>query len=465
MCSLFREVFTLKKKKNTKIRARNYMIMQYEINPVTGESLNFNESIIKKGLEERADSLMAWAYIRHDKDVYNQDDEIPDGKEIGDVRPAHWHVMLQFKNAIDLSSLAATFGVAENYVEVFKGKGAFLDGIQYLTHEHSNQQALGKHLYDRSEVIFSSEKVANEFWDILDSRTEKRLYSLPKAELVERMMDKISNGVYTLDDAYEDNKNLYSENEALFKRARRNYIKNAPLPLVRTNYYITGLGGTGKSVAAKAMARSLYPDVPDEKLYFVVGDGRVAFDGYDGQPVIIWDDWRAKDLLSKFDRGTIWKIFAINPEKISLQIKYGDTSLANTVNIVTSVQPFKEFIEGLSGEYVDNNKTRHAKEDPGQGFRRFPMFVEVTRESLQIYISNSLSGGELSEYNRVCRVEASMVEYAKNSGLIENTTKLMQPVKVLHEKIEKKHGEERDKSEPKLIDIKVEYDVDSGFFD
>ena len=169
--------------------------------------------------------------------------------------------------------------------------------------------------------------------------------------------------------------------------------------------------------------------------------------------------------MSKFDRGTIWKIFAINPEKISLQIKYGDTSLANTVNIVTSVQPFKEFIEGLSGEYVDNNKTRHAKEDPGQGFRRFPMFVEVTRESLQIYISNSLSGGELSEYNRVCRVEASMVEYAKNSGLIENTTKLMQPVKVLHEKIEKKHGEERDKSEPKLIDIKVEYDVDSGFFD
>lgn len=301
------------------------MIMQYEVNPVTGQNLNFNESIIKKGLDERADSLTAWAYIRHDKDVYNQDDDIPEGKEIGDVRPAHWHVMLQFKNAVELTNLAVTFGVPENYVEVWKGKGAFLDGIQYLTHEHANQQEIGKHLYDRKEVIFSSEKVANEFWDILDSRTEKRLYSLPKAELVERMMDKISNGVYSLEDAYNDNKNLYSENEALFKRARRNYLKNAPLPLVRSNYYITGLGGAGKSVSAKAMARSLYPGVPDKKLYFVVGDGRVAFDGYDGQPVIIWDDWRAKDLLSKFDRGTVWKIFAINPESISLQVKYGDT--------------------------------------------------------------------------------------------------------------------------------------------
>lgn len=454
----------MKKKKNTKIRSRYYMIMQYEKNPLTGEDLLFNETVIKRGILEKADSLMAWAYIRHDKDVYNQDDDIPKGKEIGDVRPAHWHVMLHFKNAIDISSLANTFRVPENYIEAWKGRGAFLDGIQYLTHEHPNQQELGKHLYDRNEVVFSSKKIATEYWDVLDSRAEKRLYSLPKAELVERMMDKISNGVYSLEDAYGDNKNLYSENEALFKRARRNYLKNAPMPLVRSNYYITGLGGAGKSVSAKAMARSLYPDLSDDKLFFVVGDGRVAFDGYDGQPVVIWDDWRAKDLLSKFDRGTIWKIFAINPEKISLQIKYGDTSLSNTVNIVTSVQPFKEFIEDLSGEYVDNNKTKHAKEDPGQGYRRFPMFVEVTRESLQIYISQSLSGGELSEYNRVCRVEASMIEYAKNSGLIENTTRLMQPVKVLHDKIEKKHGEEKDKNEPKLIDIKVEYDTDSSFF-
>lgn len=456
----------MKKNKKTKIRSRYYMIMQYEKNPLTGEDLLFNEAVIKKGIAEKADSLMAWAYIRHDKDVYNEDDDIPEGKKIGDVRPAHWHVMLHFKNAIDISSLANAFLVPENYIEAWKGRGAFLDGIQYLTHEHEIQQGYGKHLYDRSEVVFASEKVANEFWDVLDSRAEKRLYSLPKSELVERMMDKISNGVYSLEDAYNDNKNLYSENEALFKRARRNHLKNKPLPLVRSNYYITGLGGAGKSVSAKAMARSLYPDIKDdEKLFFVVGDGRVAFDNYDGQPVIIWDDWRAKDLLSKFDRGTVWKVFAINPEKISLQIKYGDTSLANTVNIVTSVQPFKEFIEDLSGEYIDNNKTRHGKEDPGQGYRRFPMFVEVTRESLEIYISNSLTGGELSEYNRVCRVEASMIEYAKNSGLIENTTRLMQPVKVLHEKIEKKHGEEKDKEKPKLIDIKVEYDTNSSFFD
>lgn len=445
----------MKKNKRTKIRSRFYMIMQYEKNPLTGEDLNFNESIIKRGISLKSDSLLAWAYIRHDKDVYNQDDDIPDGKSIGDVRPAHWHVMLHFKNAIEISSLANTFGVPENYIEAWKGAGSFLDGIQYLTHEHERQRELGKHLYDRSEVVFASEKVANEFWDVLDSRSEKRLYSLPKSELVERMMSKISDGTYDLKDAYNDNKNLYSENEALFKRARKNHLKNKPLPLVRSNYYITGFGGAGKSVSAKAMARSLYPDLPDEKLFFVVGDGRVAFDNYDGQPVIIWDDWRAKDLLSKFDRGTIWKIFAINPEKISLTVKYGEINLTNSVNIVTSVQSFVKFIDDLAGEYVDTNRTRHAKEDPGQGYRRFPMFVEVSKQSLEVFISRSLTGGEMSEYRKVCRIEASLIEYAKNSSLLENTTNLMQPIKEFHEKIEKRHGEIIEESKPEVIDVKV----------
>ena len=98
-----------------------------------------------------------------------------------------------------------------------------------------------------------------------------------------------------------------NEQENLFKRARKNYLARKPIPAVRSNYYITGNGGAGKSVAAKAMARSLFPNLPDEKIFFTIGDGKVAFDRYDGQPVIIWDDWRAEDLLSMFDRGTVWK--------------------------------------------------------------------------------------------------------------------------------------------------------------
>lgn len=453
------------KKEVKRVRSRIFMITQYEYNPKTGEDLNFNETVIRKGLETREDSLQAWAYIRHDKDVYNQDDDIPEGKKIGDNRPAHWHVMLQFKNAVEISGIARDFGVSENYVERWQGQGAFLTGIQYLTHEHQRQyRDLGKHRYEREEVKFASEEIAQHFWERLDDRTERLINTLPKAELIEKLMKKINSGEYDLDDVYQQDKSLFSEQEALFKRARKNYLARKPIPTVRSNYYITGNGGAGKSVAAKAMARSLFPNLPDEKIFFTVGDGRVAFDKYDGQPVIIWDDWRAKDLLSKFDRGTVWKIFAINPEKISLSVKYGETSLTNTVNIITSVQKFQDFIDELAGEYVDRNRTKHKKEDKTQGYRRFPVFVEVTKKALEIYVSQALSDGEYEEYERAMRVEASMVEFAKNNT-IENLKKIGEPFVKVHKKVEKKHGAEL-KKEPKEMNVKVEIsDKFKNFFD
>lgn len=453
------------KKVEKRVRSRIFMITQYEYNPKTGEDLNFNETIIRKGLETRQDSLQAWAYIRHDKDKYNQDDDIPEGKEIGDNRPAHWHVMLQFKNAVEISGIARDFGVSENYVERWQGHGAFLTGIQYLTHEHPRQwQDLGKHKYEREEVKFASEEIAQHFWERLDDRTERLINTLPRAELIEKLMKKVNSGEYDLDDVYQENKILFNELENLFKRARKNYLARKPIPAVRSNYYITGNGGAGKSVAAKAMARSLFPNLPDEKIFFTVGDGKVAFDRYDGQPVIIWDDWRAEALLSMFDRGTVWKIFAINPEKISLSVKYGETSLINTVNIITSVQPFQDFIDGLAGEYVDSHKTRHKKEDKTQGYRRFPVFIEVSKQSLEIYISQALSDGEYKEYEKAMSVEASMIEYAKNNTK-ENLKRIGEPFVKVHKKVEKKHGAEL-KKEPKEISVKVEIsDKFKNFFD
>ena len=437
----------------SKIRSRFYMIMQYEKNPSTGEDLFFNEAVIIKGIAERQNSLLAWAYIRHDKDKYNQDDDIPEGKEIGDNRPAHWHVMLHFKNAVEIGSLAKSFGVPENYVEAWRGAGSFLDGIQYLTHEHQRQyQELGKHRYEREEVKFASEEMAQHFWERLDDRTERLFNTLPKAELIDKIHKKLSNGEYDLDDAYQEDKILFNEQEALFKRARRNYLAKKPIPIVRSNYYITGNGGAGKSVAAKAMARALFPHLPAEKVFFTVGDGKVAFDRYDGQPVIIWDDWRAEDLLSMFDRGTVWKLFAINPEKISMSVKYGEVNLTNTVNIITAVQPFEEFIDGLAGEYVDSHKTRHKKEDKTQGYRRFPVFIEVTKQSLDIYLSQALTNGEYADYEHAIGMEVSMVDVAKN-GTIENVLRIGEPFVKVHKKVEKKHGAEL-KEEPKEVSVK-----------
>lgn len=161
--------------------------------------------------------------------------------------------------------------------------------------------------------------------------------------------------------------------------------------------------------------------------------------------------------------GQYGKYLAINPEKV-LSVKYGEINLTNTVNIITSVQKFQDFIDELAGEYVDRNRTKHKKEDKTQGYRRFPVFIEVTKQSLDIYVSQALSDGEYKEYERAMKVEASMIEFAKNNTK-ENLKKIGEPFVKVHKKVERKNGEEL-KKEPKELNVKVEIsDKFKNFFD
>ena len=212
-----------------------------------------------------------------------------------------------------------------------------------------------------------------------------------------------------------------------------------------------GESGAGKTIAAKALARTLFPGRDDDQVFFVVGDGAVSFDGYDGQPVIIWDDWRADDILGKFDRGTVWKLFAINPDKISVSVKYGSVNLINAVSIVTSVRPFHEFVQGLAGEYIDAKKVTHKAEDINQGYRRFPVFMEISKESYDLYASMALTGGEFAEYQRLATVSASMVKLAKNQTE-DNNQRALGVVGQLYGKVNGRYSKQE---EPEVIDVEV----------
>ena len=53
---------------------------------------------------------------------------------------------------MEIGVIAKWLGIKDNYVNVAKGAGAFLDCVQYLTHEDDKQQGLGKRLYEDSCV-------------------------------------------------------------------------------------------------------------------------------------------------------------------------------------------------------------------------------------------------------------------------------------------------------------------------
>ena len=434
----------------SKVTARIYMIVQYEKHPLTGEDLGFNEEAIKAGIAKREQGLLSWAYVRHDKDVYLDGDDIPEGKDVGDVRPPHWHVVLQFKNQAELPGVAKAFGVEPQYVDKMTGTGAFYDGVYYLTHEDDKQRNAGKHVYGREEVVLP-EGTEAEVWETIEVREAKRMKRMPQALSLERYLDKLANGKMTLSEVYDEDKLIYSKNITVLKGARQAFLRHSKPPLVRANYYMQGEAGAGKTIAAKALARTLFPGRDDDQVFFVVGDGAVPFDGYDGQPVIIWDDWRADDILGKFDRGTAWKLFAINPDKISVSVKYGSVNLINAVSIVTSVRPFNEFIEGLAGEYIDAKRVTHKAEDINQGYRRFPVFMEISKESYDLYASMALTGGEFAEYKRVATVGTSMVRLAMNETP-DNTQRALGLVGQLHGKV---NGRYSKLEEPEVIDVEV----------
>ena len=364
------------------MKARIFNIMQYENHPDTNEPL-LNEDTIKIALAHK--TINRWAYVAHTKDVYSEKDFINDSSKIeGQKKPKHWHIVIEMKVQAEIDTIAKWFRILPNYVEVAKGHGAFLDCVEYLTHENPKQQELGKHKYDDEEVIANF-----KFREELDKRQERKLrYGKDLTDKDDMRLDVLMNGK-TLIQCQAENPLLYSDDMDKLKKLRLQYIANMQPPKTRINYYISGRGGLGKGLCSRALARSLFPDIEnDDELFFIVGNGNATFEGYDGQPVIIWDDCRAFDLLSLLgSRGNVFNVLDTHPVKKRQNIKYGSINLCNTINIINSVQSYVEFLDGLAGEYKTKDGEVVKAEDKGQAYRRIPFIMNLHEEDFDLLVN------------------------------------------------------------------------------
>ena len=74
--------------------------------------------------------------------------------------------------------------------------------------------------------------LAQENWNIVDSREEKRLKRIPQALEVEAYIKKLSKGEVTLSQIYEESPVLYSKNHSVFKVAREPIYQTQNLHLL-----------------------------------------------------------------------------------------------------------------------------------------------------------------------------------------------------------------------------------------
>lgn len=427
------------------MKSRIFNIMQYEFHPETGEPL-LNEERIRLALSHK--TIGRYAYIAHDNDVYSAADELNDATHTqGKKKPKHWHIVIEMKsNQVEVGVIAKWLGIADNFIDCAKGAGAFLDCVTYLTHEDLKQQAAGKRLYEDEKVVANF-----PFRAELDRRAANKLkYGKDLTDKERWRYDVMYNGK-TLRQCIEENKLAYLEDMEKLKKCRMAYIESLKPPRTRLNYYICGRGGLGKGLLSRALARSLYPHLKeDSDIFFEVGSKGVAFDGYDGQPVLIWNDRRAIDLLHELgDRGNVFNVFDTHPTAQKQNIKYGTVNLSNEVNIVNSVQPYLEFLDGLAQEYKRKDGQTEQSEDKGQSYRRFPFIIPLHEKDFDMllnrgFMENTNNYQEYIEYlNIIGNMERIATMCKGNEQLrLELEAKTVKPIADKHHEIKAKFDDE-----------------------
>lgn len=334
--------------------------------------------------------IKRYAYIIHDKDVYNANDEAqnPNHKK-GTPKSKHIHLVLDFgKSPYELELVAKWFNIKSNFIALPKGQNAFLDKVRYLTHESEKEQLAGKYLYPDSEVVanFDFRTAINEMMETIKN------YGANVSKMKRFRHDVMYSGKTLKQCRTEDPLNYLDDCDRLAK-LRIHYINNLEPPKLRQNIYVCGQGGTGKSITCRAIARSLFPELKnDSDIFFVVGAENALFEGYDGQPVIIWEECRALTLFKRLNgREGVYQIFDTHPTSGRQNIKYGSVNLCNVVNIINSVQDFNDFLDGLAGEYIDRNGETHLAEDKNQSYRRFPYIINLKQNSYDLFINKGFA--------------------------------------------------------------------------
>lgn len=440
------------------IKSRIFNIMQYEKHPKTGEFL-LTEEKIKDALAHR--TIKRWAYICHDKDLFTALDEESDPDLVkGNIKPRHWHIVIEMgSNQVEIGVIAKWLGIQDNFINVAKGKGAFLDCVKYLTHEDDKQQGLGKRLYPDDDVVANF-----NFREELDKRAERLLRYGKDLNEKDMIRNEVLYRGRSLEWVRSNYPLAYQDDMTYLEKCRLKYISEiCEMPAMRLNFYVEGRGGLGKDLISKAIARSLIDRdgvMKDNEIFFTIGADKATFEGYDGQPVIIWSDCRAITLLNKLDsRENVFNVFDMFPPDIKQNIKYGSVRLCNKINIVNSIQPWQEFLDGLAGEYKGKDGSTRKSEDKGQSYRRFPFFIRLHEEDYDLGMNKGVFEGT-REYEQYIMYEGIRGNFqrivekgGKNYKVINAINgQVLQPVVKEYDKLESKLQHEQEGTDEEIYD-------------
>lgn len=407
---------TVSQMKRASLSATVFSIMQYEVHPDTGEAM-ITQAQIDQGLS--MDSIKRYAYAWHDLDRFDAQEAAEQqgkGRQVaaGALKPRHVHLVVQCDHDYTIRQISNWFMVPAARVKVprelaqaegrksYLGNGArekaFFDLCQYLTHEGSKQRQ--KHQYDRATVVANFDFGA-ELDDHMASRAPGSKSNDQKQ--LDSLMLAVMHGEMSLREVRRDHPIFYGKYIDRFTKWRGDFLHHQPAPPHRICFYFEGQGGVGKDLLAKALARTLVPGdwVPGvHDPFFTVGGENVTWQGYDGQPVVIFEEARVENLIHSMGRKELFTFMNPFPEKQSMNVKYGSTQPVNTITIFTGPDPYDVFLDGLAGEYVDKAGIQHKAENKAQSRRRVPFIIPVREGEFDLLVNKGFADNtrEFHEY-------------------------------------------------------------------
>ena len=282
-------------------------------------------NIIKNGLNHR--SIKEWLYVEIPVQVNGDDFEFG----------GTWLIM-RFSSNIEKIKVENWFGgfLATKHT----GKDVFIESIyDTLNGKYGKEFALM--YYEKSKIV------SNFDWIGEIAKYEKRRLKKTDvnnlSELESMKFDVLYKGK-TLRECQRENEELYLENEIVLQELRKSYLQDNGANK-RVNYFIYGKQGISPLLYSKILARSLYPDFEEKELIFYTNSYNTrekdfGLKGYDGQPVIIYNNLEKLEFMDLFraETGFLTSFRTTGVFNIYIQ---------NEVNIVLSDMPFEEYFKDV----------------------------------------------------------------------------------------------------------------------
>lgn len=329
--------------------------------------LNAHADLIRQKLEQNDIELEEMHAIYHDKDktvVYDKFDK----ELVETLKEPHIHVLFKTKESQDVETIANAIGVAPEYIEFAKkGKYVYSNMLAYLIHAKDKQ----KHQYSPNEVLtlvgvdykthFAN--LSNQ-WKIgaIKKTANQKIHNLSGNQL-DSVIDKILTQEISYDEilAVPEYQKAYIHNKQLFERTfeivaenkYKTFQKNiTDKKIEKLSIYIYGETGTGKTKFAKELAERIR-----NFIYIYTGEtwnavslaSKNPFDDYNGEEIIILDDFRENTL----EFNECLKVFGPN-EVTPAAARYKNKKIYFHVAIITTTKRPERLFKKAKEDELEN---------------------------------------------------------------------------------------------------------------